>query len=172
MPPRALQIRIAWRLRQTWRAKSLLERVARHVETAEGFSSGQLSIAVVGAAAMSTLHARFLHQAGPTDVLAFDLGTSHQRRHLDGEVILCADVARQQAARRLPRAAKRTPATLRRAARAELSLYLVHGLLHLAGYDDHAPAAYRRMHAREDVLLEELGLGAVFRAGGNVKPDG
>ena len=130
----------------------LLRRVAEHVLAAEGFRSGTLSIAVVSARAMSALHREF---TGRTDVLAFDLDSDRRAGRLDAEVILCADVARRQAATR--------GGTLQ-AARAELALYLVHGILHLAGYDDHAPRQFVTMHLREDELLERLGLGPVFNA--------
>ena len=64
-------------------------------------------------------------------------------------------------ARRRAAARDKTLAT----ARAELALYLVHGLLHLAGYDDRDAAAFRRMHRREDEILATLGLGGVFQDG-------
>ena len=133
----------------------LLRRVAEHVLAAEGFRSGTLSIAVVSARAMRALHREFTGRPGPTDVLAFDLDSDRRAGRLDAEVILCADVARRQAATR--------GGTLQ-AARAELALYLVHGILHLAGYDDHAPRQFVTMHLREDELLERLGLGPVFNA--------
>ncbi len=132
----------------------LLRRVAQHVLAAEGFRTGTLSIAVVSARAMSALHREFTGRPGPTDVLAFDLGSDRRAGRLDAEVILCADVARRQAATR--------GGTLQ-AARAELALYLVHGILHVAGYDDHTPREFARMHIREDELLEGLGLGPVFK---------
>jgi probable rRNA maturation factor len=127
-----------------------------HAAGAEGFHDGQLSIAVVGRRAMSTLHERFMQQTGPTDVLSFDLGTDKRGGVLEGEVIVCADVARQRA---------RTRGGTLRAAREELTLYVVHGVLHLAGYDDRRPRDFDRLHAREDALLRELGLGAVFEEG-------
>ncbi len=148
-----IEIAVTWRLRQSWRAAALLRRAALHTARAERFRSGQLSIVVVGTRAMSTLHQRFMGQAGPTDVLTFDLGCDQQTGQLDAEIVICADVAR--------RTARRLDDTLK-TARAELTLYLVHGLLHLAGYDDHAPADFERMHAREDQLLTKLGLGRVF----------
>lgn len=70
--------------------------------------------------------------------------------------MLCADLARRNAPTR--------DGTLR-AARQELALYLVHGILHLVGYDDRTPRGFERMHNREDELLRELGLGSVFRDG-------
>jgi probable rRNA maturation factor len=153
---RQLQIAVTWGLRESWRATGLLERVARQVAAAEGLRTGELSIAVVGDAAMRRLHARHLGDAHTTDVLAFDLGTDRRRGRLDGEIVVCGDVARRLARRRAP-----TRAEMRR----ELALYVVHGLLHLAGYDDRTPRGFRRIHAREDELLRELGLGAVFGAG-------
>ena len=156
MRRRQLQIAVTWGLRKSWRATGLLERVARQVAAAEGLRTGELSIAVVGDAAMRRLHARHLGAAHTTDVLAFDLGTDRRRGRLDGEIVVCADAAR--------RCAGAHGATLREA-RSELALYVVHGLLHLAGYDDRTPRGFRRMHAREDELLRELGLGAVFGAG-------
>jgi probable rRNA maturation factor len=153
----SLVTQVAWQPRNSWRAVALLHRVAVHTLRAEGFKEGRLSVAVVGATAMATLHRRFLGLPGPTDVLSFDLDTDRRRGHVDGEIVVCADVARRRAAAR-----NRSL----QAARAELALYLVHGILHLAGYDDRTPADSRRMHAREDQLLSELGLGPVFHAGG------
>jgi probable rRNA maturation factor len=147
---------VHWQPRNSWRAVPLLHRVAAHALRAEGFTTGRLSVAVVGATAMATLHQRFLGQPGPTDVLSFDLGTDRRRGHVEGEVIVCADVARRRAARR---------SRSLQAARAELALYVVHGILHLAGYDDKTAAGFRGMHAREDQILSGLGLGSVFRSG-------
>ena len=157
-----IDLAITWRLRTSWRAVPLLRTVAHHVASAEGFRTGQLSIAVVGARAMATLHKRYMNLPNPTDVLTFDLGTDRHHGVLDAEIVVCADVARRQARRR-----QKTLA----AARHELALYVVHGLLHLAGYDDHTPADFSRMHAREDELLTALGLGAVFCAASGSSSD-
>jgi probable rRNA maturation factor len=150
---------------------NLLRRAARHALVAEGFNSGDVSIVVVGARAMATLHERYLDIPGPTDVLTFDLGTNRGRGPIDGEIIVCADVAARTARRagsaRLP--GDKTARQLARAARAELALYVVHGVLHLAGYDDRTPRGFARMHRREDELLRELGLGPVFAAEGEGK---
>ncbi|MEW6249388.1 MAG: rRNA maturation RNase YbeY [Planctomycetota bacterium] len=168
----ALEIEVTCRLRRSWGTAGILPagilaRAARHAARAEGFRGGQLSIVVVGAARMATLHARYLHRDGPTDVLTFDLGTDRRQGRLEAEIIVCADAAISAARAAPPRRgrAETSPAAGARRVRAELALYVVHGVLHLAGYADHAPADFRRMHAREDELLEQLGLGAVFAAG-------
>ena len=152
----SVDIVITWKPRTKWRAEPLLRRVADHALRTEGFHTGQLSIAVVGTRAMSTLHQRFMGQVGPTDVLTFDLGTELDDGHIEAEIVVCIDVARRNA---------RSRGGTLKAAREELALYLVHGILHLAGYDDHAPDDFAQMHRREDTLLRELRIGAVFREG-------
>ncbi len=159
-PPSDLDVTIRWNPRTAWRAEPLLRRTARHVAAHEGFRTGQLSIVVLGRRAMSTLHERYMDQPTPTDVLSFDLGSDQSAGLLDAEIVVCADVAKQRAAARTETGAKRRNPLV--SARAELALYVTHGLLHLAGYDDHTAADFKRMHAREDQLLAELGLGPVF----------
>lgn len=165
-PRDKLEIEIDWRLRTDWHAVPLLRRVARFVARAEGFRTGSLSIIIVGRRAMTTIHSRSLGLPESTDVLSFDYGTNRRRAILDGEIILSADVALQRAhtlaktpARPKPPLAKHllTPA------RAELALYLTHGILHLAGHDDRTTREFQRMHAREDELLCKLGLGPIFQ---------
>lgn len=150
-----IEITLAWNLRTDWKARPLLIRAARHAAMAEGFGTGGLSLAVMGKRAMRSLHRRFMNIDQPTDVLTFDLGTDPDEGTIDGEIVVCADVARQRARRASGR-------SIIAAAREELALYIVHGVLHLAGYDDHDPADFARMHKREDELLEQLGLGRVF----------
>jgi probable rRNA maturation factor len=150
--PQGLDVQVAWSVaRAAGRCPALLKRVARGVAGLEGVRRGSLSIAVVGARRMTTLHRRHSGVAGPTDVLTFDLGGSRTR--LDGEIVVCVDVAARRAAQRgIP-------------LENELALYVAHGLLHLCGYDDHTSRGFARMHAREDVMLSRLGLGPVFASG-------
>jgi probable rRNA maturation factor len=143
-------------IRTPWRADALLRRAACATLAAEGVARGELSVAVVGAARMASLQRRYMSIAGPTDVLTFDLGSDLKQHRVEGEVVVCADEALARAG------AGRKPT---RAARAELALYLVHGILHLCGYEDHSAAGFRRMHRREDELLTRLGIGPVFRRG-------
>jgi len=108
-----------------------------------------LSLVVVDDRAMADLHHQHLGLDSSTDVLTFDLRDA-PAEPIDGEIVICLDEARRQARAR------------GHAARLEVLLYAIHGLLHLQGEDDHDDAGYQRMHAREDELLEALGIGAVF----------
>ncbi len=109
-------------------------RVAR-----EAGLEGEFSVALVTDARIRGLNRRYLGHRGATDVLAFPLGAGA------GEIVVSAERAVAVA-----RARGVAP-------RAELMLYVVHGLLHLAGYDDHDPEDARRMHARSLKLLRHLG---------------
>jgi probable rRNA maturation factor len=51
----------------------------------------------------------------------------------------------------------------------ELLLYVVHGVLHLLGYDDLRKAAAMRMHAKEDEMLGQMGYGTVYARGGSAE---
>lgn len=123
-----------------------LPRAAELLETAVV----ELSVAIVDDATMARLHEDFLGIAGPTDVLTFELEHTAGGDVSEGEVVICAGEAQRQAIGRGHDAS------------VELLLYAVHGLLHLCGYDDLEPEAYRKMHAKEDELLEKLGFGCVF----------
>jgi probable rRNA maturation factor len=102
---------------------------------------GDVSLAFLTDAALAKLHRRFLDDPSVTDVITFEgdslAGTA-------GEVCVSVDAAARQAG-----AAGLTFA-------AELTLYVVHGLLHLAGYDDLSPARRRRMRAAERRALDLL----------------
>jgi probable rRNA maturation factor len=105
-----------------------------------GRGDREVHVSVVGDRAIRRLNARYLRRRKTTDVLAFDLDAPGPTRLL-GEVIVCADTASRQA--------KRVGVSVA----LELDLLVVHGLLHLAGWDDHEPGEARLMHEREREIL-------------------
>lgn len=110
---------------------------------------GEVRARVVGDDEMADSHRRWSGVAGTTDVLTFDL-REDRTGPLDVDLLVCADEARRQAeARGFP-------------VERELLLYIVHGVLHCLGFDDHDEAAAARMHAEEDRLLEAAGVGATY----------
>jgi probable rRNA maturation factor len=109
-----------------------------------------VDVTVVDDPVIRRLNARYLRRRTTTDVLAFDLEAPGPSR-LMGEVIVCADTARRQARR------VGVSVTL------ELDLLVVHGLLHLAGWDDHEPREARLMHEREREILAASGRRAPSR---------
>ncbi len=95
---------------------------------------GELSVVFMTDAALARLHGDFLDDPTTTDVITFEgdptLGTA-------GEICVSADTAAAYARAQV------------RDFSAELTLYLVHGWLHLAGHDDLQPAKKRAMRRAE-----------------------
>jgi len=128
----------------------------------------ELSIALVGDREMARLHRQFLGIDGPTDVLSFELERNERGQVVSGELVVCVPEARRRVRRAGAREAagesSLTPALSQREreVRKELLLYVLHGMLHLSGFDDRTDAGFKAMHRTEDRLLSTLGIGPVF----------
>jgi len=128
-----------------------LKKLVRAICKRFGITHARISIGIVDDAEISTLNRRFLGHAGPTDSLSFDLSDETEpggRRVFD--LIVNGELAVREAAER------------GHLARAELALYLTHGLLHNLGFDDADREQARRMHAMEDEILQDFGYGLVY----------
>ena len=108
---------------------------------------GELSIVFLTDPALAKIHADFMDDPTATDVITFE---GDPAAELAGEICVSADTAARFVGLPLvgtPRLA-RTRA-LQDAFATELTLYVVHGWLHLSGYDDLRPAKKRRMRTAE-----------------------
>jgi probable rRNA maturation factor len=104
----------------------------------------EISVAVVDDPTIHQLNRQYLDHDYPTDVLSFVL--EQEENLLEGEVIVSADTAAARAAEFGWSAAE------------ELLLYVIHGTLHLVGYDDRSPHDRAEMRAREHECLKRLGI--------------
>jgi probable rRNA maturation factor len=123
------------------------DRLTRAVEmilAEEGVEAAAINVAIVDDPTIHDLNRRFLDHDEPTDVLSFVLDEDAGR--LEGDVIASADTA------------SRTAAQLQWPASDELLLYVVHGALHLVGYDDLDPEGRSEMRERERFYLAKFGL--------------
>ncbi len=121
-----------------------MREVARAVLEGESVADAEISLAFVDNATIHQLNKRYLGHDEPTDVLSFPLSEAGARK-LAGEIVLGAEVAQVQAGDR------------GHDVQAELALYVIHGLLHLCGYDDHSDADMQAMRQRERHYLQQLG---------------
>jgi len=128
------------------RLRALLSRVARQ----EKFV-GNISVALVSDRKMRGLNRRFLKRDSSTDVLSFDLRTKHLLRNRNAlcEDIDCEIVVNSERALRVAKRYGLTPFE-------ELALYCIHGLLHIAGYDDRTEEERARMAAKQKSLLDRI----------------
>ena len=93
-----------------------------------------ISVLVVSDRRMAQLHKQFCGISGPTDVLTFH----------HGEIVISVHTAARQAR------------VFGNSLCGEIQLYLLHGLLHLAGYDDDDPGECMEMHQLQEKLLATL----------------
>jgi probable rRNA maturation factor len=105
---------------------------------------GQLGVYFVHAAEMARLNGEFLGHAGSTDVITFDYREDDGQDEWRGEIFVSVDDAVASAPR------------FRATWQLELARYVVHGMLHLRGYDDRRPAARREMKKEENRVLKAL----------------
>ena len=128
----AVSVEISNRQRKLRVAASWLERVARAALAAERIEAAEISLLVVGDRQIARLHGDWLDDPSPTDVITFGLSEP-------GAAVLCGDivVSAETAARVARQISAERPGWT---ARHELAYYVVHGILHLTGYDDRTPA--------------------------------
>ena len=103
-----------------------------------GCPDREVAVLLTGDSEIAKLHGEFANDPTPTDVLSFTTDDAI-------DVVVSVECARREAQRR------------GHAIRAELALYIVHGILHACGYDDVDPRARRLMREAERTVLEDLG---------------
>ena len=109
---------------------------------AEAGQGAELGINFVSAKRSAEVNWQFLQHEGPTDIITFDYGSTLER--LFGEMFICVPEAVRQAAE------------FGTTWEAELLRYVIHGILHLRGYDDLEPTKRRVMKREENRLVRKL----------------
>jgi probable rRNA maturation factor len=137
--------------------RSLAE-LARRVFARHGVARATLSIVLVDDATIHAINRRHLAHDWPTDVITFTLSEPDEPE-LSAELVVSAEMASATAIQ-----AGVDP-------RSELALYVVHGVLHLCGFDDQSPAAAAQMRQAEADALAEEGLVNTFSLVGADRPD-
>jgi len=108
---------------------------------AEAGLDAEIGIHLVSAKRSAAVNGQFLQHEGPTDIITFDHGSTPER--LFGELFICVAEAVRQA--------EEFGTTWEQ----ELLRYVIHGLLHLRGYDDLEPAKRRVMKREENRLVRK-----------------
>jgi probable rRNA maturation factor len=122
-----------------------LRDIVRTILQGEEENDYEISLAFVDNPTIHRLNQRYLNHDEPTDVLSFPLSDPGAKK-LAGELVIGVEVALAESNRRS------------HDVQAELALYVIHGLLHLCGYDDHKESDAQKMRDRERHYLAVLGL--------------
>ena len=106
----------------------------------------ELTVRIVDEAEMAELNARYRHKTGPTNILSFPFeAPPGMELNLLGDLVIAAPVVQREA-----REQGKTET-------AHWAHMIVHGTLHLLGYDHQEPAEAEEMEAREIHILQQLG---------------
>lgn len=124
----------------------IVRSILRHLK----IHDAQLSFVFVSSQKIRALNKKYLNRPHATDVLAFDFRSEsamagESPAAVSGEIIISTDAVRQNARH------------FKSSIAAELVLYMVHGVLHLVGYDDHNPRDVSQMRAKEEDVMRALG---------------
>src|SRR5262245_44512975 len=128
--------------------RPLMRRVVRAVLSGENINSAEISLAFVDDTTSARINKTFLNHSGPTDVISFPL-SEPKAKTLLGELVIGVEVAQRVAVEQ------------DHDVQAELALYVIHGLLHLCGYDDKTQAGRTTMRIRQRHYLKQLKLPAI-----------
>ncbi len=109
-----------------------------------GIETYDIGVYLTNAGEMTHLNETFLRHQGTTDVIAFDYSEPSQITAVCGEIFVCVEEAVRQARR------------FRTDWQTEVVRYIVHGLLHLLGYDDHHTRDRCEMKSAENRLLRQI----------------
>ena len=131
--------------------QEILMSTVKCILTTEGIKRSHINIAIVDNPTIQQLNARYLQHNNATDVLSFLLERDVDT--IEGEIMISAEMAVEMA-----KDYDWCPT-------AELLLYLVHGTLHLVGFDDRTDEDRRIMRAQERRYLNALGLKPNYEEG-------
>lgn len=106
--------------------------------------SSEIAVYLVGEKRITELNESYLEHPGPTDVITFDYADDSRPGWLGGDIFICVPVALEQATLFGVRWQE------------EILRYIIHGVLHLSGMEDHTDSGYRRMKREEKRLLKRL----------------
>jgi probable rRNA maturation factor len=121
-----------------------LSTLARHTLASEEVAEVELSVLFVTSEHMKQLNSRFAGNDYATDVLAFPMMEDDEATTILGDVVICPEVAERNAAQ------------LGHDVASELETLVVHGTLHLLGYDHQNDTDKARMEARQQVVLNSF----------------
>ena len=120
-------------------SKDQVERLVEKVLHEEGQSCDEVNIYFVDTSTICQLHEQFFQDPSPTDCISFPMDEQKDETYyrILGEVFVCPDTALEYS-----RKHKTNPYE-------ETSLYIIHGLLHLMGYDDNKEKDRNHMRQAE-----------------------
>lgn len=106
--------------------------------------NGEITVSFVNERKIKELNLRYLGRNTPTDVLAFNISEAFQENKIFADIVISTDTA------------IRNSRLFKTSNLYELHLYVIHGLLHILGYDDKTQKHKEIMHKKAQRVLRNL----------------
>ena len=119
--------------------------VCEKILTDAGIVTGRIGIVIVDNETIHNLNKDFLQHDYPTDVISFQVESEMESGYLEGEVIVSAEMAQSRAPE------------FGWSDKEEVILYVIHGLLHLVGFDDRTAEEWKVIREKERYYLRHAG---------------
>ncbi|MBT5953114.1 rRNA maturation RNase YbeY [bacterium] len=103
--------------------------------------TGEFEFTIVGKELIKEINQTHLERDEFTDVITFNLGTSE---YIEGDVYICGEVAEEQSIK------------FNQSISDEMALLLIHGVLHLMGYEDETPEKKKEMFEIQDKVFDRF----------------
>lgn len=120
-----------------------LRAVVRQMQTLLGFDLKELTISLIDDKSIHQVNREYLKHDFPTDIITFDY-TEIDNMYLDGELLISYETAAVNA--------KKFNVTIEN----EITRLVIHGVLHLLGFDDTTPSKKRIMKNKENTILKKV----------------
>ena len=120
--------------------------VCDHILADGKIVSGRINVVLVDSDTIQQYNRDFLQHDYPTDTISFPIETRRNEGHLEGEVLVCTEIAKERSEE------------FGWTAEEESLLYVVHGMLHLIGFEDALPEQQAVMQEKERYYLATLGI--------------
>ncbi|MFW6030548.1 MAG: rRNA maturation RNase YbeY [Halanaerobiales bacterium] len=125
----------------TQELEDFFQEIANKTASIEGYSQGEISIALLDNQEIQKLNKQYREKDMPTDVLSFIMD-----EEIWGDIVISTEQAIKQAE------------DYNHSIKRELAFLTVHGILHLLGYDHQTPGEREEMRRKEERVLSELNL--------------
>ncbi|MBN1913527.1 MAG: rRNA maturation RNase YbeY [Candidatus Omnitrophica bacterium] len=126
-------------------SRQKIKRAVLEALASEGVEkTGQINVCFLSDKAIRKLNKRFFKLDTPTDVIAFDISAGGLSKELSADIAISVDTAISNSR------------IYKTSLSYEISLYIIHGVLHILGYDDKREKSRRLMQRKAEDLLDRL----------------
>jgi probable rRNA maturation factor len=130
----------------TLNPKRIKAAILKTLSSVKKRKSGEINVCFVDDKKIRALNLKFLRKDEATDVLTFDISQAPDKKNIFADIVISTDTALRNAG------------IFNTGSEYELTLYCIHGVLHILGYDDKNTSQRKAMHKKAVQILSLLNI--------------